>query len=245
MMRGVNKQLIFKDIEDYAKYTEALRNYKAICKFELHAYCIMPNHIHLLIEEGDIKIPNILQRIGAHYVYWYNKKYSRVGHLFQGRYRSEAVEDELYLKTVIRYIHQNPVKAGIVSRCEDYEWSSYPKIRTRGQTPMCEHWGLTPLISKLFSNDNSKVLERFIKFHEKLETKKCLDIDNIENRLTDKEASEIIKELCKINNCRELNQGNKNTRYKIVKELLKLGLSMRQIIRITGISRINIGELLH
>ena len=85
----------------------------------------MNNHIHLLIKEGQEELGTVFRRIGAKYVYWYNRKYSRRGHLFQDRYKSEVVEDDGYLLTVLRYIHQNPLKAGIVKNIEQYPWSSY------------------------------------------------------------------------------------------------------------------------
>ncbi|WP_198543854.1 transposase [Petroclostridium xylanilyticum] len=85
----------------------------------------MNNHIHLLLKEGKEAISQAMKRIGASYVYWYNMKYERYGHLFQDRYKSEKVEDDKYLLTVLRYIHQNPIKAGIVEEAIKYKWSSY------------------------------------------------------------------------------------------------------------------------
>src|SRR5690554_1287672 len=113
MLRGINKQIIFHDQEDYKKYIQTIRDYKQLCEYEIYAYCLMNNHIHLLIKEGKEDLGIIFRRIGSKYVYWYNLKYKRCGHLFQDRYRSEVVETEHYLLTVLRYIHQNLVKAGI------------------------------------------------------------------------------------------------------------------------------------
>lgn len=85
----------------------------------------MSNHIHLLIKEGKAELGIVFRRIGARFVYWYNSKYVRSGHLFQDRYKSEVVEDDKYFMTVLRYIHQNPVKAGIENDIAKYQWSSY------------------------------------------------------------------------------------------------------------------------
>ena len=79
----------------------------------LLAYCLMGNQIHLLLKEGKESLEQVFKRIGGRFVYWYNVKYQRVGHLFQDSFKSERVDDEAYLLAVIRYIHQNPVKAGI------------------------------------------------------------------------------------------------------------------------------------
>ena len=85
----------------------------------------MGNHIHLLIQEDKEPIEQVIKRLATRFVYWYNIKYQRVGHLFQDRFKSEPVEDDAYFMTVIRYIHQNPVKAGLCKNVREYEYSSY------------------------------------------------------------------------------------------------------------------------
>jgi len=85
----------------------------------------MSNHIHLVLKEGEEDLGTVFKRIGASYVYWYNWKYNRSGHLFQDRFKSEPVEDDTYFLTVLRYIHQNPIKAGITGNISNYPWSSY------------------------------------------------------------------------------------------------------------------------
>ena len=125
MLRGINRQDIFEDEEDIQRLLETIVRYKAICKYEVYAYCIMSNHVHLLLKETEDTISNVVKRISGSYVFWYNKKYERCGHLFQERYKSEAVESDEYLLTVLRYIHQNPIKAGMVKDISTYKWSSY------------------------------------------------------------------------------------------------------------------------
>lgn len=123
-MRGVNKADIFHNEEDYHTFLNYLKNSKDNSNAEIYAYCLMTNHIHLLIKEAEEDLAITIQRLGAGFVGWYNKKYERVGHLFQSRYFSDVVESDPYLLMVMRYIHQNPVKAGLVSRVMDYRWSS-------------------------------------------------------------------------------------------------------------------------
>ena len=91
----------------------------------LYAYCLMPNHIHLLIKESQEGIGSVIKRIAISYASYFNHKYQRIGHLFQDRFKSEPVDDMNYFITLIRYIHQNPVAAGITSNVEDYVWSSW------------------------------------------------------------------------------------------------------------------------
>ena len=125
MLRGINQQQIFEDSEDYEKFLQILKDCKAVSEYKLFAYCLMGNHIHLLIQEDKEPIEQVIKRLATRFVYWYNIKYQRVGHLFQDRFKSEPVEDDAYFMTVIRYIHQNPVKAGLCKNVREYEYSSY------------------------------------------------------------------------------------------------------------------------
>ena len=114
MLRGINQQQIFEDEEDNLRFLETLFKYKQQCGYEIYAYCLMGNHVHILLKEGKEDLTLVLKRIAGSYVYWYNWKYHRSGHLFQDRFKSEPVENDIYFLTVIRYIHQNPVKAGVI-----------------------------------------------------------------------------------------------------------------------------------
>ena len=120
MARGINRQDIFEDEEDYIKFIDTLKTYKAVCGYKLYAYCLMGNHFHLLVKVEQEDLDLIFKRVLCSYVYWYNWKYQRVGHLFQDRYKSEAVEDESHFLVVMRYILQNPVKAGICKSIGEY-----------------------------------------------------------------------------------------------------------------------------
>lgn len=126
MARGINKQDIFLEGDDRHRFLATLAKVKAKTMCKVYGYCLMSNHVHLLLSEGEEgNIGEIMQRLGSSYVYWYNRKYERVGYLFQDRFLSEPVESDAYLLSVLRYIHQNPVKAGIVTDCSQYVWSSY------------------------------------------------------------------------------------------------------------------------
>ena len=114
ILRGINWQIIFEDSEDYTRFIETLDRYKAVSGHKVFAYCLMSNHIHILIKEEKEEPDLIMKRIACNYVYWYNSKYYRNGHLFQDRFRSEPVETDEYFLTVLRYIHQNPIKAKLV-----------------------------------------------------------------------------------------------------------------------------------
>ena len=123
-MAGVSIS-IFHMHENLSRYSEVLSSVQKKAPFVLDAYCLMDNHIHLLLQKLDEPLGGIMKRIGTSYVYWFNRKYERVGHLFQARFRSEVVEDDSYFLTVLRYIHQNPTRAQMVDLGGDYPWNSY------------------------------------------------------------------------------------------------------------------------
>ena len=126
MLRGVNRQNIFMEDEDRSYFMSVLRHCKELSGFRLHAFALMSNHVHLLIEPGNESLETIFRRVGTRYAVWFNRKYERAGHLFQNRYIRENVETDLYFMTVLRYILQNPMKAGLEPRLGTYRWSSYP-----------------------------------------------------------------------------------------------------------------------
>ncbi len=124
--RGNNKDPIFFDERDRLVYLKILRLSKEKFDFKLFAYCLLENHFHLFLQMlKDSKISKLMHFVQLQYVSYFNKKYHRVGHLFQGRFHSLLVQTDLYFQTVERYIHLNPVKAGLVSNPLDYPWSSY------------------------------------------------------------------------------------------------------------------------
>ena len=125
LLRGINRQTIFEDEEDSDKLFKTLGIYKTELNCSIYAYCFMHNHVHLLIHTGKEDAAEFMRKVGAKYVYWYNRKYDRIGGLFQDRYKSEPVENDSYFLTVLRYIHLNPVKAGICKTASGYKESSY------------------------------------------------------------------------------------------------------------------------
>ena len=225
ILRGINHQRIFEDEEDSQKFLNILLEYKSICEYEIYAYCIMGNHIHLLLKEGKESLAQIMKRIGGKYVYWYNGKYKRTGHLFQDRFKSEPVSDDKYFLTVLRYIHHNPVKAGIVNKAEDYMFSSYN-----------EYINSSDIIDVEFTFELISI-ENFREYHRKSSEDKCLDITEKKYRVTDEEATVIIKKLTRCENASEFQELDKERRDKLLRKLKEKGLSIRQINRLTGISK--------
>ena len=125
---GINRRQIFFDDEDSETFIRLLKRFRDVSGFDLYAYCLMGNHVHLLIRARKEGLEKIFRRLGASYVYWYNLKYQRVGHLFQDRFKSEPVENEAYFLTALRYILRNPVKAGLCQTPESYKYSNCAEI---------------------------------------------------------------------------------------------------------------------
>lgn len=125
MIRGIRRSDIFKDEGDYGVYLEILEIVMKKYPFILYSYCLMTNHVHLQLETIDDEIWNIMRDINRNYTKYFNKKYNFTGSLYDGRYKSEIIENDQYNLQVSRYIHLNPVKANMVVEPLEYKWSSY------------------------------------------------------------------------------------------------------------------------
>jgi putative transposase len=126
IQRGNDRQLIFRETDDYSAFLSWLREAAKQFKVAIHAYVLMSNHLHLLATPSDsVGLGRMMQWVGRHYVPYFNHKYGRVGTLWQGRYKATVIDSERYFMTCSSYIELNPVRAGIVSSAEAYSWSSY------------------------------------------------------------------------------------------------------------------------
>lgn len=122
--RGNERKAIFRDDQDRETYLERLTECRSRLRFRILAYCLMDNHVHLALQRGPVSLSRIMLMLQSFYVQRFNARHTRVGHLFQGRYKAFLVQEERYLLALVRYIHLNPVTAGVVSRPEAFRWSS-------------------------------------------------------------------------------------------------------------------------
>jgi len=126
MVRGNQKQVTFIEEDDFARYLDLLRHYKREYGFKLYGYCLMPNHVHLVLEvEDGIELSKIMQGLNQTYTIWFNKKYNKVGHLWQGRYKSMVIQKNKYMLDCLEYVELNPIRANITKSPFDYPWSSW------------------------------------------------------------------------------------------------------------------------
>lgn len=236
VVRGINRQDIFHDKSDFIKYLDNLNNIMSNSDCRLLGYCLMKNHVHLLVDTGmnPSGISEIMQRLGTSYAQWYNRKYERCGHVFQNRFRNETIENEQYLLTVIRYIQLNPVKAGIVKKAEVYPWSSC-RIYYGSRDYLSELIDTRRILDH-FADTNEKAIHLFRRFMEEPNDDSCLD-DIETNQITDSAAGKIITEVLHNHPVNILHQMPNDKRDKILRYLkCEKGLGVRQITRLTGLS---------
>ena len=223
LFRGVNQQNLFEEASDFKKLKDTIRFVKQEIDFEIYAYCFMSNHVHIVLKEKNIgEISRIMKRILTKYARWYNIKYGRSGALIVNRYKSVPVEIDEYFLQLIRYVHQNPIKAGIVDELNAYPYSSY--VEYVNDADLTDTVFLSEMISK----------NEFIEYHK--------EVDNFEFRVTDskKKTDEdvlmFLKKEFGIDNAKSISKLPKADRDSILAELKK-NFPVRQLQRITGVSR--------
>jgi REP element-mobilizing transposase RayT len=188
--RGDNKEIIFRDEQDYRAFLfrlglglgiekgdlnkcEITKSPKSRIRisslkpdsFNLHAFCLMPNHIHLLIEQcGDESISKLLSRVFTSFSKYINLKHKRIGHVFQDKFKSVLIKTNPQLMLISSYIHMNPVKDSLINKPEEYKWSSYCDFIIDRKNPTVHKQFLTEVFgsTRNFINENTKLYKRIV-----------------------------------------------------------------------------------
>ena len=160
MLRGNGGQDIFYSAEDRHHFYLLLQQGVSRYSHRIHGFCCMTNHVHLLIQVAEEPLSKIMQNLSFRYTRWINKRKKRIGHLFQGRYKAILVDADQYLLELIRYIHLNPVRAGLVKQVEDYAWSSHVAYTEKETLP----WLTTDWVYGHFSRQRAACIRQYIKF---------------------------------------------------------------------------------
>ncbi|MBI1921545.1 MAG: transposase [Geobacter sp.] len=163
--RGNEQKDVFKSRKDREKFLEYLESATQRYGASIHAYCLMSNHYHLLLETPAANLSQIMQHINSAYTTYFNVKRKRAGHLFQGRYKAILVEADEYATELTRYIHLNPVRAKMAVRPEDYPWSSYRGYIVEGKAP---EWLKREFILGSFGKRNADAMKKYRTFVEDL-----------------------------------------------------------------------------
>lgn len=125
IVRGNQKRKTFLDHQDYQVYLQRLAKYRKKYDYALYAYCLMPNHVHLLVESSNRPLAKFMQGLQQSYSQYFNLRHRKAGHVFQGRYKAIICEKDEYLLQLVRYIHLNPVRAKLAARPERYRYSGH------------------------------------------------------------------------------------------------------------------------
>ena len=241
ILRGVNKQQIFEDDDDYMRFLSVLRRQTQPFDDDkgqfipprcyVYAYCLMGNHVHLLIKEGSEAIGDTMKRIASSYVYYYNHKYDRVGHLFQERFKSQPVNDFTYFITLLRYIHQNPLKASLVENIQNYAWSSWMEYTGAVQHGFCstgvvlDRMSLADLRTLVDTPLSEEDASRFID----------IDVYPTKSTYTDAEIWQLLSTLCGASNSTQFQALPRPEQKQYLIAAHEEGIGTRTLSRLTGV----------
>jgi len=226
--RGVARKAILQFSKDKDKFLEILCHCANEYGFVVHSYCLMDNHYHLLIETSRDNLSHALRYINSNYAVYYNKKYKREGHLWQGRFQSSYIASETYLFTLLRYIEQNPLKAGIVKKLSDYEYISFRYFISDNPPPCL----LNSFVYDRFETKKeiAEFLNEVVDIEEEEQTLKDMKNDKNFEELNERKASKPLREYFAYDQ-------NKTQRDEKILEAYRDGWSQGKIAKEVGISQ--------
>lgn len=231
IFRSINQHIIFEEDSDYKKFLLILSDCKTKYNIDIYAYCLMDNHIHILIYSPPEKLSSFCQSLGTRFVRWYNTKYSRIGHLFQERFHSVCIEGTMRFLSTMIYIHQNPVKANICHDQSEYRWSSFGAYFNR----------LDPIVNTAYLNqiaEDNYTSKTLLLSPDTIP--KCPQHTDIpfetKHFISDKKAIEIFKEITHLSSASDSSHLSKAQRNEYILLLRNNRLTEKQISRLMDIS---------
>lgn len=233
MMRGNNRERIFLKSSQKQYFKDLLREQIEDGPIDLASYCIMDNHVHLVIKADLDDMTKALKKVNIKYAMNFNKERNRIGHVFQDRYKSEIISNDMHLIQVIRYVHNNPVKAKMVEGPNIYKWSSFNEYIKENKSR---------IVSKrqkeiILSLNNG--IENFLEFHKIEDDNEYLEIDEDRELYRLEKAQSIISAYFKekgIFEAKELNKSPIMLEEIVISLLDRTKLSQRKIVSLLGIS---------
>lgn len=230
-IRGIGRRIIFDDAADKDRFLETFASKLDDMDVSAYAWCLMENHVHLLLHGGSADLSKLMQRLEVSYAQYFNGRHGHVGKVFQNRFGSQAVCSEPHLLSAIRYIHRNPLEAG-AANLTSYPWSSYREIA--GMKRNLKGAGIVDVetVLSLFGG-----AERFVDYHEEKADEEFVWIDGYRPRLEDVEAMDRARRLLGDDFSERICTLPKGERNEWLASLKSVGLSIRQIERFTGIGR--------
>ena len=238
ILRSINQHIIFEEDSDYQKFLFIMSDCKIKFDVDIYAYCLMDNHIHLLLHSTPDNLPVFFQSLGSRFVYWYNNKYLRYGHLFQDRYHSIPVEDTSYFLSVMAYIHNNPVRANLCKYPSEYRWSSYNAYLGQKNT----------LLDLSYSYDiagSKDSLLHYFATHNENDSEQDFtgDFPQKNHFLTDDQALEIFKLETGLTTTSGTDNLPKSQRNEYIRLCRRKNFTQGQIARLMGVSEITVRRI--
>lgn len=166
MLRGNAGDDIFFSNEERRHFCSLLQDGVTRFSYRIHAFCLMDNHVHLVIQVGNTSLSTIMQNLTSRYTRWFNSRHKRIGHLFQGRFKAIMVDEESYLLELVRYVHLNPVRAGMVNQLDEHHWNS--NMAYAGD--MTCSWLYTDEVLSMFSSNHDTARANFAQFMDEGES---------------------------------------------------------------------------
>lgn len=245
--KGNNGDEIFKTKEDKKKYIDTIMRYKERYDFRLYSYCIMSNHVHMVIEVGRVPLSKIMQGIQQVFTVHYNKEHSRTGHVFEQRYKAILCDSDKYLLPLIKYVHQNPIRNQLKEGF-NYEWSSYKSYLNYNSDfvdikfPLSFYGNKTRVQIKNYLKDMN-IQDEDLKLFESERLSGDIDKSNSIKEIKEEklEPQKLIKVICDFNKMRFEDIIEKTRRAKFVK-VRKMIIFMLK--KYTDISNKEIAEIL-
>ena len=234
--RGSGRQLIYEDDDDRFVFLKYLCDALDSADAELFAYCLMGNHYHMVIRSDYDRLPQFAHALNCRYARYFNKHHGRSGHLFQGRFNSEPIEDDYYFLTAIRYVHRNPVEAHIVPSCV-YEWSSYLAYVPSETLHQVKCFRTYPKVSTEMALDMLGGTEAFAEFHAHSGNQSFIDDLPVRTRIPESELVAIARSTLSGFEPADIKSLPKSDRDAALRVLRHNALSISQIAMLTGISR--------
>ena len=230
MLRGIGHMDLFFANVDYIRFINTIKRFYKESDISVLAYCLMSNHVHLLIQASPHNIPLFFKKIEVSYASYFNGVYEHVGHLFQNRYISEPITDESYFLNALKYILLNPEAAGI-SKWQDYSWSSarcYLSLQDDNLTDTSFAYGIL---------GGPKGVDDYVKVTGTSNDFALAEPIYGRKMLTDSNAVREFQKISGLHSPTDLQGMDKAPRNRIIRELKNKGLSIRQIERLTGLNR--------
>lgn len=230
-LRSINQHIIFEEESDFQKFLFILADCKQAIDIDIYAYCLMNNHIHLLLHSSSNNLASFFQSLGSRFVRWYNNKYSRSGHLFQDRFFSVPIETESQYLSTLLYIHNNPVKANICHFESEYRWSSYNAFYDEKN----------PLINVSYSYDiagSKDLLQKYFATNHAHSNDSSFSQVHIATKhyVPDEKALAIFKSITQLSSAAEVINLTKTARNNYIRILHDKGLTQKQLARLMDVS---------